>query len=65
MIFKGSKEIYAGYTDDGLIYLEQYSTEFGKTIRLFITLDQFKLLEKWVTRNECDIDNNWNGGVQP
>lgn len=65
MIFKGSQAIQAGFTEDGLICLEQYSTEFGKSVSIFITLDQFKLIERYVMNWKEDISQAWNDGVEP
>ena len=65
MIFKGTPSTAIGITTDGSIYLEQYSTEFGKLVKVYITLDQFNNLETWVLRNKEEIEIAWNEGIEP
>jgi hypothetical protein len=64
MNFKNVEGFYLYMTEDGRIGIQQKSFEYGKSVNVFLTLDQFRLVEKWVTRNECDIDEVWNSGVE-
>jgi hypothetical protein len=64
MKFKDVEGFYVYHTQSGKIAIRQNSFEFGKDVDVYLTLEQFKNLERWVTRNECEIDELWNGGVE-
>lgn len=63
MIIKGSQIINTYLDCDGLIVLEQYSTEFGKPVTISITPEQFNIIENWVFKNKDEIELAWNDGV--
>jgi hypothetical protein len=63
MIIKGSQIINTYLDCDGLIVLEQYSTEFGVKVTISITPEQFNAIENWVFKNRDEIKLTWNEGV--
>lgn len=61
---KGVEAVSFYLSGDGKIGIKQFSTELMTTVHISITLDQFREFERWVTRNEIDIDDGWNNGVE-
>ena len=61
---KGVDAVHADMTVSGKICIEQWSHEFGETVCIYLTLDQFREIEHWVDRNEVDIEEAWNSGVE-
>jgi hypothetical protein len=64
MIIKGSQSIDASFDGNGYILLEQYSIEFGKTVTILITLEQYNNIENFVFRNKDELELLWNDGVK-
>ena len=64
MILKEVEGLYVDQTYEGKIVLEQDSQYFGEPVHIYITLDQFRSLKKWVEEHELEIDAAWNGGVE-
>jgi hypothetical protein len=60
---KGVEAVSFYMCGDGKIGIKQFSTELMTTVHVNITLDQFREFEKWVTRNEDEINDGWNNGV--
>lgn len=61
---KGVEAVSFYMCGDGKIGIKQFSTELMTTIHISITLDQFREFEKWVMRNELEINDGWNNGVE-
>lgn len=64
MVIKGQSSISVNFDKSGFILIKQYSTEFGKPVDIFITLDQFELIGKYILNNISIIESNWNDGVE-
>lgn len=63
MVIKGSQSINIFFTTDGHIELQQYSTEFGKSVAISFNYEQFKAIEHFVFKNKDEIELAWNDGV--
>ena len=48
-------------TFGGKIVFEQIIND--KNQKIYLTLDQFRLLQKWVDKNEKEILETWNDGI--
>lgn len=64
MELKGVEAVEVFMTVGGKIGIRQDSFEFGEPVCVFVTLEQFRLIEKWVLKNEVEIDEAWNFGVE-
>lgn len=64
MKFKSIEGFSVFINTEGKIAIEQESFEFGKTVCVFLTLDQFDALSNWVFVNKDEIDLVWNDGVE-
>lgn len=64
MNFKSVEGLDIYITREGKIGLEQYSLEYEKDVVVHLTLDQFRKLQRWVDKNELELDERWNGGVE-
>lgn len=64
MKYKDIIGFYVFISEEGTIGIEQHSHEFGKHIHIYLTLDQFRRVQRWVDDNELEIDALWNGGVE-
>jgi hypothetical protein len=63
MKFKDVEGFRVYPTQGGKIAIVQKSFEFGKDVHVFLTLEQFSNLQRWVLNNSCEIDDLWNDGV--
>ena len=61
---KGVEAVSFYMCGDGKIGIKQFSTELMTSVNITITLDQFNEFEKWVNRNEFEINEGWNNGVE-
>ena len=64
MELKGVEAVEVFMTVRGKIGIRQDSIEFGEPVCVFVTLEQFRIIEKWVLKNEVDIYEAWNFGVE-
>lgn len=64
LVIKGSASIRVDMTDSGKICLEQLDDTIGEPAFVYLTLEQFRAVEKWVADNYLDIVEAWNSGVQ-
>ena len=64
LVIKGSASIRVDMTDSGKICLEQLDDTIGEPAFVYLTLEQFRAVEKWVADNYLDIAEAWNSGVQ-
>jgi hypothetical protein len=64
MRIKSVEGLEACITKDGKIALKQDSLEYGKTVVIYLTLQQFDSLESWVFKNKDEIESTWNGGAE-
>ena len=51
-------------TDSGKICIEQYDETFGELVFVYLTLEQLRIIGKWVDKNYLDIANAWNDGIE-
>jgi hypothetical protein len=63
MELKATQSLHVDYLSNGHICISQHSYELGKIVDIFLTLEQFKAIEKWVNENYLEILGAWNGGV--
>lgn len=49
-------------TLNGYICISQHSDVFGQNVEVFITLDQFDLLQSYVKEQASFLEENWNNG---
>jgi hypothetical protein len=64
MQLKGSDSIYVEYTESGVIAIEQWSHETRCPVTIYITVEQFRNIEKYVREHYLDILAAWNDGVE-
>lgn len=64
MKFKNVEGFEVYLSQEGKITIVQHSFEFGKEVRVFLTLGQFELMQQWVDNNVIDIEKAWNDGVE-
>jgi hypothetical protein len=64
MELKGIDSIYVDYTQSGKIAIEQWSDEHDCPVTIYITVDQFRNIEKYVNTHYLDILAAWNDGVE-
>lgn len=64
MQIKGTESIHVSFTAAGKIAIEQWSSEHGEPVCIYITLDQFKEIDRWADENYLEILEAWNGGVE-
>lgn len=64
MLFKETKSLHIDYVANGHISISQHSIEFGKIVDVYLTIDQFRQIQKWVDKNEVEISEAWNNGVE-
>lgn len=64
MKFKSAEGFTVFLNKEGKIAIEQESFEFGKTVHVYLTLDQFYAIGHWVLENKDDIELVWNDGVE-
>jgi hypothetical protein len=53
-----------GISSDGKIYIEQYCSDLKEPIYIYLSLDQFRVIENWVFKNKDEIELKWNCGVR-
>jgi len=63
MKLKSINDAEAFVTVSGKIAIAQHSFELGKIVHVYLTLDQFRQLQKWVDENEQQVMEAWNDGV--
>ena len=64
MKFKNVEGFEVYLSQEGKITIVQDSFEFGKEVRVFLTLEQFRQIQQWVNGNQIDIEEAWNEGVE-
>ena len=64
LVIKGVASVNVDVTDSGKICIEQYDELIGEPVFVYLTLEQFRIIEKWVTSNYLDIANAWNDGIE-
>ena len=64
MKFKNVEGSEVYFSQEGKITIVQHSFEFGKEVRVFLTLKQFRQIQQWVDNNVIDIEKAWNNGVE-
>jgi len=64
MRMKSVDSLEAYITTDGRIALEQKSIELGKYVYIYLTIEQFNSLERWIFNNKDKIESKWNGGME-
>jgi len=64
LVIKGVASIHVDVTESGKICIEQYDDIIGEQVFVYLTLEQFRVIEKWVTCNYLDIANLWNDGIE-
>ena len=64
LLIKGVTPVSVDVTNSGKICIEQYDDIIGEQVFVYLTLDQFRIIEKWVTKNYLDIANAWNDGIE-
>jgi hypothetical protein len=64
MKIKGTKSVIFGYTESGTISLEQFDETIGEPVWIYLTIDQFRIIQKWLKVAEPNIQSAWNGGVE-
>lgn len=64
MQFKGIESLNVEYTKAGKICIEQLDQLTNEIVFVYLTLDQFKVIEKWVDTNYLEILEAWNDGVE-
>lgn len=52
-----------GIASNGKIYIEQYCDHLKEPVYVYLSLDQFRIIENWVFKNQDEIELAWNGGV--
>ena len=62
--FKKVESVVVAINEMGFISLAQNSSRYGEPQGIFLTLDQFRRIQRWVDKNEVEIDQTWNGGVE-
>jgi len=63
MKLKGTQSVEVDFTAAGTIVLEQFCEDMGEFVFIYITLDQFRRIQKWVIDGEVEINSAWNDGV--
>jgi len=63
MIFKSVDNIELIITTNGKISIRQDSNDYDSDT-VFITLDQFELIGKYILENISNIELAWNDGVE-
>ena len=64
LVIKGVASVNVDITDSGKICIEQYDETFGESVFVYLTLEQFRIIGKWVDKNYLDIANAWNDGIE-
>lgn len=64
MKLKETKEVTVEITSTGEIVLQQYCQFLDEMVAIYLTLDQFHSIQKWVKIAEPNIEYAWNGGVE-
>lgn len=64
LVIKGAASIHVDVTESGKICIEQWDETINEPVFVYITLEQFRAIEKWVAENYLDIAGAWNGGVE-
>ncbi len=63
MQLKGTDVIHVDYTSAGKIAVEQWCEDSKEPMFVYMTLDQFRTISKWIDKNYLDIVGAWNDGV--
>lgn len=63
MIFKYVDNIEVTITSDGKIAISENPNEYDFNV-VYITLDQFELIGKYILENINNIELAWNNGVE-
>jgi hypothetical protein len=64
LVIKGVASVNVDITDSGKICIEQYDETFGELVFVYLTLEQLRIIGKWVDKNYLDIANAWNDGIE-
>ena len=64
LVIKGVTSVNVDVIDSGKICIEQYDETIGEQVFVYLTLEQFRIIGRWVDKNYLDIANAWNDGVE-
>ena len=64
LVIKGVASVNVDVTDSGKICIEQYDEIIGEPIFVYLTLEQFRIIGRWVDKHYLDIANAWNDGIE-
>lgn len=64
LVIKGVASVNVDITDSGKICIEQYDETIGELVFVYLTLEQLRIIGKWVDKNYLDIANAWNDGIE-
>ena len=63
MKLKGTQGVLVDYTEAGTIVLEQQCDITDEMHYVYLTLEQFRIIQDWVKLAEPNIEHAWNKGV--
>jgi hypothetical protein len=63
MNLKSTKSANVSFNSQGKIVIEQWSDDFGKPVTIYLTSNQFEVIDDWVFKNRDEIESAWNNGV--
>lgn len=61
--FKKIDSFVVEHNGCGEICIDQWDDYRNEPVTIVITLDQFRVLQRWVDKNEVEIVQAWNSGV--
>jgi len=64
MKLKNVQGIWVFANTEGKIALIEDSPESDKAVGIFLTLEQFGQVQRWVNDNQLEIEKLWNHGVE-
>ncbi len=64
LVIKGVASVNVDVTDSGKICIEQYDETIGEQVFVYLTLEQFRIIGRWVDKHYLDIANAWNDGIE-
>jgi len=64
LVIKGVTSVNVDVIDSGKICIEQYDETIGEQVFVYLTLEQFRIIGRWVDKNYLDIAYAWNDGVE-
>lgn len=63
MQLKATKSADVSYTSHGMIAIEQWDETYNEPVFVYLTVEQFRSIQRWVDHYESDITSVWNSGV--